>query len=190
MDAAGAITVLIHRAQAGDAAAVEQLFEESYPLLSQLARARLRAHERTPTLDTGSLVHEAFLRFVKSGRLRLDDSLHFRRWAARVMRSVVIDLARRRNAERRGGGEPGVPITSDVPDGVPGAAARILELHEALEALQRVDARAAQVVELRYFAGMTEPEVAEALGITDRTVRRDWQKARLLLTEILGETST
>lgn len=179
------MTVLIHRAQAGDAAAVEQLFEESYPLLSQLARARLRAHERTPTLDTGSLVHEAYLRFVASGRLRIEDSLHFRRWAARVMRSVVIDLARRRNAERRGGGHAGVAITSDVPDGVPGGAAMILELHEALERLEKVDPRAAQVVELRYFAGMTEPEVAQALGITDRTVRRDWQKARLILTGML-----
>ena len=190
MDAAGEITVLIHRAQAGDAAAVEQLFEESYPLLSQLARARLRAHERTPTLDTGSLVHEAFLRFVKSGRLRLDDRLHFRRWAARVMRSVVIDLARRRNAERRGAGVAPVAITGDLPEPVATGADIILKLHEALEALERVDARAAQVVELRYFAGMTEPEVAEALGITDRTVRRDWQKARLMLTEMLEDTRT
>lgn len=185
MDAAGEITGLIHRAQAGDASAVEQLFEESYPLLRQLARARLRAHQRSPTLDTGLLVHEAYLRFVASGRLRIEDRLHFRRWAARVMRSVVIDLARRRNAERRGGGVAAVAISGDLPDPVASNADEILRLHEALEALEKVDARAAQVVELRYFAGMTEPEVAEALGITDRTVRRDWQKARLLLTEML-----
>jgi RNA polymerase sigma factor (TIGR02999 family) len=190
MDDAGEITVLIHRAQAGDAAAVEQLFEESYPLLSQLARARLRAHERTPTLDTGSLVHEAFLRFVKSGRLRLDDRLHFRRWAARVMRSVVIDLARRRNAERRGGGAVAVSISGDLPEVVQAGDDRILRLHEALESLERIDPRAAQVVELRYFAGMTEPEVAKALGVTDRTVRRDWQKARLLLSEMLDRGDT
>lgn len=187
--AAGELTALIHKAQAGDTSAMDRLFEESYPLLSQLARARLRAHERTPTLDTGSLVHEAFLRFVKSGQLRLDDSLHFRRWAARVMRSVVIDLARRRNADRRGGGVASVAITGDLPEAVSHGADMILRLHEALEALEKVDQRAAQVVELRYFAGMTEPEVAEALGITDRTVRRDWQKARLLLTEMLGPDS-
>jgi RNA polymerase sigma factor (TIGR02999 family) len=142
-------------------------------------------HERTPTLDTGSLVHEAYLRFVSAGRLRIEDSLHFRRWAARVMRSVVVDLARRRNAERRGGGVAPVTLKDDLPGADSGQEDIILRLHEALDALAAVDARAAQVVELRYFAGMTEPEVAEALGITDRTVRRDWQRARLMLNEML-----
>jgi RNA polymerase sigma factor (TIGR02999 family) len=182
-----ALTGLLHRAQGGDAAAVEQLFEETYPLLSQLARARLRAHQRTPTLDTGSLVHEAYLRFVSSGRLRIEDSLHFRRWAARVMRSVVIDLARRRNADRRGGGAPAVSLSGELPAPVPDGDDQLLRLHDALEALAAVDARAAQVVELRYFAGMTEPEAAAALGVTDRTVRRDWHKARLMLMEMLRD---
>ena len=184
------LTALLRSAQDGDSAAMEALFEESYPMLSRLARARLRAHERTPTLDTGSLVHEAYLRFASSGRLRIEDSLHFRRWAARAMRSVVVDLARRRNAERRGGRQAPVVLSAGEPPAPEASGAdQILRLHEALDALAAVDARAAQVVELRYFAGMTEPEVAEALGVTDRTVRRDWQKARLLLGEMLRESS-
>ncbi|MDH4066228.1 MAG: ECF-type sigma factor, partial [Acidobacteriota bacterium] len=108
------LTDLLHRAQQGDAAAAEAFFEESYPLLRQLARARLRGHVRTPTLDTGSLVQEAYLRFAASGRLQLADPLHFRRWAAKVMRSVIVDLARRRRAERRGGGMARLTLATDL----------------------------------------------------------------------------
>lgn len=183
----GDLTSLLHRAQAGDAAAAAALFSESYPLLQRMARARLRAHVRTPTLDTGALVHEAYLRFVSSGRLRIEDRLHFQRWTARVMRSVIVDMARRRLAERRGGDVVRVSLTSDLPM-APDAAAQdlVVRVHEALENFPERDARAAQVVELRFFAGMTEPEVAEALGVTDRTVRRDWEKARLLLAGMLA----
>lgn len=187
--AAGELTLILRRAQQGDAAALDALFDECYPLLSRLARARLRAHERTPTLDTGSLVHEAYLRFVSAGRLQIEDSLHFRRWAARVMRSVVVDLARRRNAERRGGGAARLTLSAELPAAALDGEDLIVRLHDALEAFAGIDPRAAQVVELRYFAGMTEPEVAEALGVTDRTVRRDWQKARLMLGEMLGTAS-
>lgn len=179
------LTSLLDRARSGDAAAIEALFEESYPLLRQLARSRLRGQPRTPTLDTGALVHEAYLRFVAAGRLRIEDSLHFRRWAARVMRSVVIDLARRRRADRRGGGVTPGALDDEPADPAAHEAERILQLHDALDALAQVDARAAQVVELRYFAGLTEPEAAEALGVNERTVRRDWHKARLLLGEML-----
>ncbi len=183
----GDLTSLLHRAQAGDAAAADALFAESYPLLQRMARARLRAHVRTPTLDTGALVHEAYLRFVSSGRLRIEDRLHFQRWTARVMRSVIVDMARRRLAERRGGDVVRVSLTSDLPMAVDAAAQDlVVRVHEALENFPERDARAAQVVELRFFAGMTEPEVAEALGVTDRTVRRDWEKARLLLAGMLA----
>lgn len=184
---AGDLTALLHRAQAGDAAAADALFAESYPLLQRMARARLRAHVRTPTLDTGALVHEAYLRFVSSGRLRIEDRLHFQRWTGRVMRSVIVDMARRRLAERRGGDVVRVSLTSDLPVPVDAAAQDlVVRVHEALEHFPARDARAAQVVELRFFAGMTEPEVAEALGVTDRTVRRDWEKARLLLAGMLA----
>jgi len=181
------LTALLHRAQAGDAAAADALFAESYPMLQRMARARLRAHVRTPTLDTGSLVHEAYLRFVSSGRLRIEDRVHFKRWVGRVMRSVIVDLARRRLAERRGGDVVRVSLTSDLPVAADDSAQDlVIRVHEALANFPERDARAAQVVELRFFGGMTEAEVAEALGVTDRTVRRDWDKARLLLAGMLA----
>lgn len=180
------LTGLLQRAQAGDAEAADALFRESYPLLQRLARARLRAHVRTPTLDTSSLVHEAYLRFVSAGRLRIEDAAHFRAWASRVMRSVIVDLARRRQAGRRGGDLARITLAGDLPVAAPGGEDMILRVHEALDTLAHADPRAAQVVELRFFAGMTEAEAAEVLGITERTVRRDWDKARLLLSEMLG----
>lgn len=180
------LTGLLHRAQAGDREAAEAVFEQSYPVLTRLARARLRAHVRTPTLDTSSLVHEAYLRFVSAGQLRIEDETHFRRWASKVMRSVIVDLARRRHAERRGGQLARITLSSDVPVAVSGGEDLILRVHDALEALAGVDPRAVQVVELRFFAGMTEAEVAGVLGVTERTVRRDWDKARLLLGEMLA----
>jgi RNA polymerase sigma factor (TIGR02999 family) len=179
------LTGLLHRAQQGDASAAEAFFEESYPLLRKLARARLRSHVRTPTLDTGSLVQEAYLRFAAAGRLQLADSLHFRRWAAKVMRSVIVDIARRRRAERRGGGQARLTLSTDLPVPDSGGEDLIVRVHEALEEFAAIDPRAAQIVELRYFAGMNESEVAAALGVTDRTVRRDWEKARLMLAQML-----
>ena len=97
------LTDLIHRAQEGDAGAADALFAATYDDLRKLARGRLHGTGRKPTLDTSSLVHESYLRFAASGRLRLQDRVHFMRWAGRVMRSVIVDFARRRKAERRGG---------------------------------------------------------------------------------------
>jgi RNA polymerase sigma factor (TIGR02999 family) len=179
------LTDLIHRAAAGDAEAADRLFAATYDDLRKLARARLFAGGRNTVLDTASLVHESYLRFAAAGRLRIEDRVHFLRWAGRVMRSVIVDFARRRKAERRGGDAARVPLTTSIPDRPQEGADEILRVHEALEAIAALDARMAQVVELRYFAGLTEPEIAQVLGITDRTVRRDWEKARLLLREAL-----
>jgi RNA polymerase sigma factor (TIGR02999 family) len=126
-----------------------------------------------------------YLRFVSAGRLSITDSVHFRRWAGRAMRSVIVDMARRRLAERRGGGLERIIVTGSLPVAAPETEDFILRIHDALDTLSAVDPRAAEVVQLRYFAGMTEPEVAEALGSSERTVRRDWEKARLLLAEML-----
>jgi len=179
------LTELIHRAIDGDAGAAEALFAEMYPHLRRLARARLRATHRDSALDTGSLVHESYLRFAEAGRLQLNDRVHFLRWAGHVMRSVIVDLARSRAAQRRGGGAAHVALTTRI--GAPATAADdILRVHEALEALAAAAPRLAQVVEMRYFGGLTEVEIAEALGVTERTVRRDWDKARLLLHEALA----
>jgi RNA polymerase sigma factor (TIGR02999 family) len=179
------LTELIHRAEKGDAEAVDALFAATYGQLHRLARARLRTGGRNTLLDTSSLVHESYLRFVGAGRLRLEDRVHFMRWAGRVMRSVIVDFARRRKAERRGGGMAHVTLTTQIGAGIPSGEREILRVHDALDEMASLDARMAQVVEMRYFGGMTEPEIAEALGITDRTVRREWEKARLLLREAL-----
>ena len=101
------------------------------------------------------------------------------------MRSVIVDFARRRNAARRGGRAAHLTLTTQIGAQIPSGEQEILRVHDALEELASLDARLAQVVEMRYFGGMTEQEIAEALGVTDRTVRRDWDKARLLLREAL-----
>jgi RNA polymerase sigma factor (TIGR02999 family) len=179
------LTELIHRAQDGDADAADVLFAATYPLLRRLARAHLRGGGRSAVLDTGALVHESYLRFAASGRLRIVDRVHFLRWTGRVMRSVIVDIARRAKAERRGGDAAHLTLTTGIGVTAGGGEDEILQVHEALETLAAVEPRLAQVVELRYFGGMTELEIAEALGVTDRTVRRDWEKARLLLREAL-----
>jgi RNA polymerase sigma factor (TIGR02999 family) len=180
------LTDLLRRAQRGDAEAADALFAATYRELRRLARARLRGGGRNTLLDTTSLVHESYLRFVGAGSLQLEDRLHFMRYAGRVMRSVIVDFARRRNADRRGGGAAHVPLTLEIGDGASAAGEKeILRVHEALEGLAKLDGRMAQVVEMRYFGGMSEAEIAEALGVTDRTVRRDWEKARLWLAEWL-----
>ena len=186
MDAAP-LTDFLRRAQDGDEAAMRVVFDATYPELRAQARARLRRGPRNTLLDTTSLVHEAFLRFANSGRLQLSDRQHFLRYSSHVMRSVIVDFVREALADRRGGGAEHVTLNSEIHDGALSNEAEILAVHEALQELAKVDARLVQVVEMRYFAGMTEPEIAAALGVNERTVRRDWEKARLLLAEVLKE---
>lgn len=156
----------------------------TYDELRRIASARLRAAGRLTLLDTTGLVHEWYVRFSRANGLGLEDRSHFIRYAARAMRSVIVDHVRRRRAQRRGGGVERLELSADQ-GGDRGGEEEILRVHDALEDLARLDARLAQVVELRYFAGLTELEIGEALGVTERTVRRDWEKARLLLAEAL-----
>ena len=179
------LTELIHRAQGGDREAADALFAATYEELRRLARARLYAGGHRATLDTGALVHESYLRFASSGQLAIQDRVHFMRWAGRVMRSVIVDFVRQRKAERRGGEAERVTLTERLAAASLRPEEEILGVHEALTRLATMDARMAEVVELRYFGGMTDGEIAQALGVTDRTVRRDWEKARLLLREAL-----
>jgi RNA polymerase sigma factor (TIGR02999 family) len=180
------LTELIHRAEKGDADAADRLFAALYGELKRLARARLRSGGRNTLLDTTSLVHESYLRFAGAGRLELRDRVHFMRWAGRVMRSVIVDIARRRLADRRGGGATRLALTTGIGSRAADGASEIVRVHEALGEMAHLDRRMAAVVELRYFAGMTEAEIAEAVGVGERTVRRDWEKARLFLWEALA----
>jgi RNA polymerase sigma factor (TIGR02999 family) len=184
------LTELIHLAASGDAEATERLFAATYPELRKLARSRLRAGGRQTLLDTGSLVHESYLRFAGAGQLRLEDRLHFLRWAAKVMRSIIVDFARRRAAGRRGGDWIRITWTPDLdPPGPSAAEDDIVRMHEALDQLATKDARMAEIVQMRYFAGMRETDIAAALGVTDRTVRREWEKARRLLQILMSGSS-
>jgi len=178
------LTGLIHRARAGEAGAADALMAATYPALRRLARARLRGGGRSALVDTTSLVHEWYVRFAQGAGLDLADRVHFMRYVSRTMRALVIDFARRRLAARRGGGAP--HVTLGAGEAVADGAEEILRVHEALGELARLDARMAEVVELRYFGGLTHGEAAEALGVNERTVRRDWERARLWLAEALG----
>jgi len=183
------LTDLLRRAQEGDSRAFDDLFHVTYDELRALARQRLRFDQRGSLLDTTALVHESYLRFVAASRVRIEDRGHFMHFAARVMRSIVVDFIRERTAERRGGGVPRIPLTSGdaiVDPTTAGGESEILRVHEALDELGKLDPKLVRLVEMRYFGGMTEAEIAEALEISERTVRRDWEKARLLLAEALA----
>jgi len=170
--------------QDGDSEARDAFFAACYDELKRLAHSRLRSSARNTVLDTTALVHESYLRLVRVGQLRIEDRHAFFGYAARVMRSVIVDCARARLAERRGSGKK-LTLSTEIAESVSRDEEGILRVHEALEALAQADERLATVVEMRYFAGYNETEIAESLGVTERTVRRDWDKARRLLQVIL-----
>lgn len=174
------LTKLLQQAQAGDAQAREALFAAAYPGLEQLARARLRDGGRNTLLDTRSLVHESFLRYVQSGDLRAEDRRAFYAYASQVMRSVIVNSARDRSRLKRGAGERPLTLNTQA-EQIAGDEDDVLRVHEALETLELADGRLAELVQLRYFGGYTEEEVAETLGVTVRTVQRQWLKARIML---------
>jgi len=179
------LTELLAAARQGDRDAAGEAFGLLYAELRRLARAKLRQHQSMTLLDTTSLLHESYVRLVGAQALPVADRHHFFTYAARVMRSVIVDFARARLAERRGGDADRVVLDTRIAAEVAAPANDVLRVHEALDVLAQADPRLAQVVELRYFGGMTEAEIAEALGTSERTVRRDWEKARLLLAAAL-----
>jgi RNA polymerase sigma factor (TIGR02999 family) len=179
------LTVLIQQVGAGDRDARDELFAAAYPELRKLARSRLRDGGRNTCLETTALVHESYLRFLKAGALQMEDRRAFFGYASKVMRSVVIDAVRERQAERRGGDLTELTLDTQIAESLPSGEAAILSIHEALIALEAAEPRLAKVVEMRYFGGYSELEIAEALDLTERTVRRDWDKARLLLLHAL-----
>jgi RNA polymerase sigma factor (TIGR02999 family) len=182
----GDITRLLVRMQAGDTAARDALYAATYDDLRRLARARLRDGGRNTVLETISLVNESFLRFAEAGQLRAEDRRGFFAYASSVMRSVIVDSARARLAERRGGDLRPLTLSTELIDSLPAGEESILRVHEALEVLERADGRLARIVEMRYFGGYTEQEIADTLELNERTVRRDWEKAKLILAAALA----
>jgi RNA polymerase sigma factor (TIGR02999 family) len=175
------ITQLLGRARTGDAAARDALFALAYEDLRRLARSRLRDGGRNTMLGTTDLVHDSYLRLLQSADVRAEDRRAFFAYASRVMRSVIVDSARERQAARRGGEAQVLTLSTEFGGDLAHGEDDILRVHEALEVLSQADARLGQVVEMRYFGGYSEAEIAVALDVNERTVRRDWEKARLIL---------
>lgn len=175
----------IRRVNANEPGAQDALFAAAYAELCKLAKCRLRGSGGDALLGTSTLVHESYLRFTLCGRLRSSNRRAFFAYASQVMRSVIVDTARERNAVRRGGADRAVTLDTQIGDALPDERAELIWIHEALDSLAEAEPRLAKVVEMRYFGGYSETEIGDALQLTERTVRRDWDKARLLLGAML-----
>ena len=189
MTPAGDITVLLDAARDGDRSALDRVLSTLYQELHGMARRQLAGQQHGHTLDATALVHEAYLKLAGrgTGAAQFDDRAHFFAYAASSMRSVVVDYARSRLARKRGGD---LKRVAEIPEDVEGPLRldeEMLSLNDALDKLSAADERLAQVVEMRYFAGLSELEIAELLQRSERSIRRDWQKARLFLLSVMSE---
>jgi RNA polymerase sigma factor (TIGR02999 family) len=176
------VTDLLRRVAQHDQAALDSLFETLYADIHRMARARLAENGPLTLLNPTSLAHEAYLRLHGAGRIDLDSRGRFMAYVSQVLRSVIVDFARKRNTDRRGGGIAKITLNTDIAESVGNQDDDILRIDDALQELARTDPRLREVVEMRYFAGLNYEEIAAALGLNERTVRRDWERARLLLT--------
>ena len=181
-----AFTQALHAAAEGDASARTHLWGLIYDELRRVAHGQLRRERADHTLSTTALVHEAYLRMSGPAPARLQDRGQFMAMAARVMRHVLVDYARQRRAQKRGGGQPLVAFDED--HHLPAARAdELIALDEALARLGQQHTRLGRIIECCYFGGLTQQETAEALGLSLRTVERDWKKARgWLYRELVG----
>jgi len=176
---ASEVSRLLEQAREGDREALSRLLPLVYQELRILARQRGRVGGGE-TLDTTALVHEAYLRLAGGGTAEWQDRGHFFAVASLAMRQILVDYARRQGAARRGGDRVQVELRDD--DAVtPAGFDEVLAVHESLDRLAGIAPRPARVVELRYFGGLSVPETAEVLGVNERTVVRDWKKARAFL---------
>jgi RNA polymerase sigma factor (TIGR02999 family) len=179
------ITGLLLAWRQGDGGALDRLFPLVYDEIRRLAHHQLGRERPDHTLGTTGLIHEAYLKLVDQSRAQWADRGHFFSIAARMMRRILVDYARQRAADKRGGGWARVDLGEDLAAGEDRHDV-LLAVEEALTRLGAEDERMARVVECRFFAGLTDEETAAALGVTDRTVRRDWVKARAWLYRDLG----
>jgi RNA polymerase sigma-70 factor (ECF subfamily) len=171
------LTVLLQQMQRGDRDAGEQAVELVYRELHRIAARELRGERPGHLLQATALIHEAYARLIGTQSLEIQNRSHFFAVASQQMRRIVVDYARSRNAQRRGGGAADIAL-DDLQVGAEFRGIDLLMLDEALKELQRMDARSASVVELRFFGGYTDQEVVEVLGVSLATVRRDWEFAR------------
>ena len=175
------VTQLLGRYQSGDRSAWDQLIPILYEDLRRLARQRLRHERHALTLGTTALVNECYLRLIETRQLDVDGRNGFLAAASETMRRVIVDYARTRNRLKRGGGRAAIPIEDVEPWLSDTEAAEVLAIDEALDRLQQLDARAAKVIELRFFVGLSLEETARVLDVSVKTVQRTWLCARAWL---------
>ena len=185
----GDVTALLRRIADNDREALDSLFELLYTDIHRMARARLAENGPITLLDSTSLAHEAYLRLQGAGRIDLDSRGRFMAYVSQVLRSVIVDFARRRCAERRGGGLQRLTLNTEVAGSIGSHDEDIIRINDSLDELDKADPRLRQVVEMRYFAGLSEQQIADALDLSERTVRRDWERARRLLSVSLKRSS-
>lgn len=176
----GEVTRLLHECRAGGREAFDRLFELVYSELRRIAAGQLNRERPGQTLQPTGLVHEVYLKLSGQVEVDFESRGHFYAIAARAMRQIRIDAARRRNADRRGGGERPVSL-SKVQGGAAPSYEDVLALDAALERLDGIEPRLGRVVEFRYFADLSEAEIAALLGVSERSVQRDWARARAWL---------
>ncbi len=182
------VTQLLAAHRAGDAQALDRAFSFVYDDLKRAARVQLR-RGYSSTLNTTSLVNEAYLRLVQGSRAAPTDRSHFLALAARAMRYIIIDYARQRGAAKRGGAALHIEL-DDNEIAINDQVQQLLSLDEAMQALARLDERLVRMVECRFFTGLTEDETAEALGVSVSTVQRDWKRAKAWLREEMRNPTT
>jgi len=180
------VTKLLNLARQGERDAEERLLEIVYFELKRLARACLRSEDRNQTIQATALVNEVYLRLAGHREKEWRSRTHFMAVAAQAMRRILVDCARARDAKKRGGDVPHVECEPDTAIDDPWSD-ELLDINAALEKLSLIDARQARVVELRFFAGLTEAEIGQVLGVSDRTVKREWEFARAWLEDELAE---
>jgi RNA polymerase sigma factor (TIGR02999 family) len=176
----GDLTLLLTQMQQGNHQAGEKAIALVYSELHRIAARELRAERPGHLLQTTALIHEAYTRLISSEGLEIHNRMHFFAVASQQMRRVLVDYARGRDAQKRGGGAVKVAL-DEIQAGINPKKTDLVALDEALGVLERVDPRAAQVVELRFFGGYTDQEVSEVVGVSLATVRRDWEFARTWL---------
>jgi len=182
------ITRLLDAHAAGDREALDRLIPLVYDDLRQIAHNRLRSERASHTLDTTAVVHEAYLRLVDVSDPSWNGRAHFFAVSSRLIRNLLIDYARRRKADKRGGGVIKIPLSGELDAaGEEPATVDLLALDRALNALARRDRRLEQVVECRFFGGLSVRETAEVLGVSVRTVERDWTRAKAYLYRALSD---
>jgi RNA polymerase sigma factor (TIGR02999 family) len=180
------LSTTLQHAAAQDSAALDKAFESFYPELKRIARARLRGSGLQGTMQTTALVHDSYLKLAGGRGLEFGNRLQFLAYASRVLRSIVIDLVREQRALRRGGDLQVVTLDTAAGEGV-APSVDVETVGHALDDLAKLDEGLARLVEMRFFGGLTEREIAEALGMSERTVRREWTKARALLLSLIGD---